>query len=358
MRSSIDAAAFYKAMTALMEVPSKSSIRVLREIKVTFDANQCVLSATDLNTWMSVTLPASGDSFDFVFRNSANIQKVCRHFDGTLELELQQRGDESFLTMRSGGKGGEFAVYDTEDCPTWPEFEAKQSYTANAANILKCVKQVKYAVDLRSTRPEYQGVLFQNKHIWAVEGRRAACCDDGGLSVEKPFTVAVPALEHLKVFGNTDIQIDVNERCVTFRNEWIRLTAHCVPNATPLIYENIVPQSWKEEFCFHRKDFVQALKYLLACVGKADKPYVRFDNGALTLRTKECLYKAAVSISAESSIIFGFDARYMLDALTQFEKQELVTMRLTSPLGAISLIADNSSAIVLPVRLKEEQKAA
>ena len=358
MRSSVDAAAFYKAMTALMEVPSKSSIRVLREIKVAFDANQCVLSATDLNTWMSVTLPASGDSFDFVFRNSANIQKVCRHFDGTLELELQQRGDESFLTMRSGGKGGEFAVYDTEDCPTWPEFEVKQTYTANAAKILACVKQVKYAVDLRSTRPEYQGVLFQNKHIWAVEGHRAACCDDGGLDVEKPFTVAVPALEHLKVFANTDIQIDVNERCVTFRNEWIRLTAHCVPNATPLIYENIIPQKWNEEFCFHRKDFVQALKYLLACIGKADKPYVRFENGLLTLRAKDCLYKAAVSISAESSIIFGFDARFMLDALTQFEKQDLVTMRLTSPLGAILLIAGNSSAIVLPVRLKEEQKAA
>ena len=42
---------------------------------------------------------------------------------------------------------------------------------------------------------------------------------------------------------------------------------------------SVVPQKWNEEFCFHRKDFVQALKYLLACVGKADKPYVRFDNG-------------------------------------------------------------------------------
>ena len=247
---------------------------------------------------------------------------------------------------------------DLEECPAWPEFEAKQSYTANAANILKCVKQVKYAVDLRSTRPEYQGILFQKKHIWAVEGHRAACCDDGGLSVEKPFTVAVPALEHLKVFGNTDIQIDVNERCVTFRNEWIRLTAHCVPNATPLIYENIVPQKWNEEFCFHRKDFVQALKYLLACIGKTDKPYVRFENGLLTLRVKDCLYKAAVSISAESSIIFGFDARFMLDALTQFEKQDMVTMRLTSSLGAISLVAGSSSAIVLPVRLREELNAA
>ena len=121
MKNSVDAAAFYKAMTALLDIPAKSSIRALREIKVTFDANQCVLSATDLNTWMSVTLPASGDSFDFVFRNSASIQKVCRHFDGTLELELQQRGDESFLSMRSGSKGGEFPVYDTKDCPVWPE---------------------------------------------------------------------------------------------------------------------------------------------------------------------------------------------------------------------------------------------
>ena len=236
MRSSVNAAAFYKAMTALMDIPAKSPVKVLQEIKVEFTADHCTLSATDFGTWLSVTIPASGDDFAFVFWNSAGVQKVCRYFTGQLELELSGQRKSQIITMRCGDKGGKFPVYEAEECPTWPEFEAKQSYTANAANILKCVKQVKYAVDLRSTRPEYQGVLFQNKHIWAVEGHRAACCDDGGLRVEKPFTVAVPALEHLKVFGNTDIQIDVNERCVTFRNEWIRLTAHCVPNATPLIY--------------------------------------------------------------------------------------------------------------------------
>ena len=358
MRSSVDAAAFYKAMTALMEVMSKSSIEVLREIKAEFTGDQCVLSAADLDTWMSVTIPTVGDSFDFVFRNSANIQKVCRHYDGALELELQQRGDESFLTMRSGSKGGEFPVYDTKDCPVWPKLEIKQTYMANAAKILACVKQVKYAVDLRSARPEYQGVLFQNKHIWAVEGHRAGCCDDGGLDVETPFLVGVSALEQLKAFGDADMQISVADNWVLFQNEHVRLLAKRIQNVTPITYESVVPQKWNEEFCFHRKDFVQALKYLLACIGKADKPYVRFDNGALTLRTKECLYKAAVSISAESSIIFGFDARFMLDALTQFEKQDLVTMRLTSSLGAISLMAGSSSAIVLPIRLREEQKAA
>lgn len=354
MRSSVDAAAFYKAMTALMDIPAKSPVKVLQEIKVEFTADHCTLSATNFNTWLSVTIPASGDSFDFVFQNSASIQKVCRHYDGALELELQQRGDEPFLTMRSGSKGSEFPVYDTKDCPVWPEFRVEQTYTANAAKILACVKQVKYAVDLRNTRPEYHGVLFQGGHIWAVEGHRAACCDDGGLDVETPFLVGVPALEQLKAFGDADMQISVADNWVLFQNEHVRLLAKRIQNVTPITYESVVPQKWNEEFCFHRKDFVQALKYLLACVGKADKPYVRFENGLLTLRAKDCLYRAAVSISAESSIIFGFDARYMLDALTQFEKQDLVTMRLTSPLGAISLVAGSSSAIVLPVRLKEE----
>ena len=358
MRSSVDAAAFYKAMTALMDIPAKSPVKVLQEIKVEFTADHCTLSATDFGTWLSVTIPASGDDFAFVFWNSAGVQKVCRYFTGQLELELSGQRKSQIITMRCGDKGGKFPVYEAEECPTWPEFEAKQSYTANAANILKCVKQVKYAVDLRSTRPEYQGVLFQNKHIWAVEGHRAGCCDDGGLDVEPSFVVGVPELEQLKAFGSAEIQIDVAEDWVLFRNEQIRLLTKRIPNDLPLTYERVVPQNWNEEFSFHRKDFMQAIKYLLACIGKEDKPYVRFENGNLSLHANGCLYKAAVPISAESSIIFGFDARFMLDALTQFEKQDMVTMRLASSLGAISLIAGSSSAIVLPVRLKEEQKAA
>ena len=61
MRSSVDAAAFYKAMTALMDIPAKSPVKVLQEIKVEFTADHCTLSATDFGTWLSVTIPASGD---------------------------------------------------------------------------------------------------------------------------------------------------------------------------------------------------------------------------------------------------------------------------------------------------------
>ena len=354
MRSSVDAAAFYKAMTALMDIPAKSPVKVLQEIKAEFTEHQCVLSATDLDTWMSVTIPADGERFSFLFCNSAGIQKLSRHFEGTLEFDL--RGQT--LAMRSGSRGGEFPVGETKDCPVWPELKAAQQYHANAAKLLACVKQVKYAVNQRTYRPEYRGILFQSQHIWAVDGVRAACCDDGGLDVETPFLVGVPALEQLKAFGDAEIQISVAEQWIAFQNERIRLLTKRIQNAAPIPYEKVLPKQPAEEFDVRPKEFQSALRYLLACAGKGDKPYVRFENGLLTLRAKDCLYKAAVPISAESSIVFGFDARFMLDALTQFEKQELVTMRLTSPLGAILLVAGNSSAIVLPVRLKEEQKAA
>ena len=255
MKNSVDAAAFYKAMTALMDIPAKSPVKVLQEIKVEFTADHCTLSATDFGTWLSVTIPASGDDFAFVFWNSAGVQKVCRYFTGQLELELSGQRKSQIITMRCGDKGGKFPVYEAEECPTWPEFESKQSYTANAANILKCVKQVKYAVNLRSTRPEYQGVLFQNKHIWAVEGHRAACCDNGGLRVEKPFTVAVPALEHLKVFGNTDIQIDVNERLSLI---------HILPGVHPVAAVDV------DEIIQLVKDFVAELSAFVV-VHRADE---------------------------------------------------------------------------------------
>ena len=93
MKNTVDAAAFYKAMTALMDSPIKKLHRSFAvRSRAEFTGDRCVLSATDLDTWMSVTITAVGDSFDFVFRNSANIQKVCRHYDGALELELQQCG--------------------------------------------------------------------------------------------------------------------------------------------------------------------------------------------------------------------------------------------------------------------------
>ena len=350
------------AQNAERIAPRVSAIEILQCAYLQAEQDTLTVASGNLEIGLEQKLPANIQEEGCVVVKAPLLSGMLRLLDGE-RVTFQMKSGK--LVVSSGN--AEYAI-PVKDAAQYPRMEipcpaatvpvsgipSLTKRTAFAVSEDKCVKQVKYAVYLRNTRPEYQGVLFQNKHIWALEGHRAGCCDDGGLNVEKSFTVGVPALEQLKAFGDADMQISVADNWVLFQNEHVRLLAKRILNVTPMTYESVVPQKWNEEFCFHRKDFVQALKYLLACTGKADKPYARFHNGTLSLRVSGCLYKAAVPISAESSTIFGFDARFMLDALTQFEKQDMVTMQLTGSLGAISLVAGSSSAIVLPVRLKED----
>ena len=110
MRSSVDAAAFYKAMTALMDSSGKKlRSKFCSEIKSgIYREIDCTLSATDFGYMAVRDDPRkSATDFAFVFWNSAGIQKVCRYFDGALELELQLSGQRKsqIITMRCGRQG-------------------------------------------------------------------------------------------------------------------------------------------------------------------------------------------------------------------------------------------------------------
>lgn len=358
MKSTVDAKTFYTAVQALRTVTKTCSIPALSEVSVSFQQGRCVLRATDMETWMQIELPAQGDDFAFLFQGSNQIKTALRHLDGALTLELRQQANAPTLIMSCGNKGGEFPVLTLEDAPIWPEFAPKQSYTANAADILSCVKQVKYAANPRNTRTEYQGILFQGRHIWAVDGYRAACCDDAGLDVERPFSVRASALEHLKAFGNAQMQIEVGEQDILFRTDTMQLATRLIAGAYTMTYEQVVPKNHAEVFQADRKEFVQALQYLLACAESKERPTVRFCNGEMLLQTKNACYRAHIALSEESFLMIGFDAGLMLDALRQFEKQDTVTIRLSGEYSAISLLTESSSALVLPVRLSAEAKQA
>lgn len=67
MRATVNARAFSEALTSLVPVLKTSGIPVLEEVSVRFSNGRCILTATDLNTWVIKEIPASGDNFSFVF---------------------------------------------------------------------------------------------------------------------------------------------------------------------------------------------------------------------------------------------------------------------------------------------------
>ena len=123
--------------------------------------------------------------------------------------------------------------------------------------------------------------------------------------------------------------------------------------------DGAVPKEFTEEFYICPKDFLGELDYLKKLLLKTDKPYIYFSNGRLSMAAASGNYNTQVQIDGESSIGFGFDLRYMVDAIQQFRGESFVKMKVISSVAPVILEAEGRSdcAMILPVRMKEAAAA-
>lgn len=77
MRAVVDAKEFSKALDKVSKAVRKSKyIPVLEEVLVQFRNGRCVLTGTDLETWLTAEIPARGDDFAFIFYRTASAVKA------------------------------------------------------------------------------------------------------------------------------------------------------------------------------------------------------------------------------------------------------------------------------------------
>ena len=107
-------------------------------------------------------------------------------------------------------------------------------------------------------------------------------------------------------------------------------------------------------------DFIKELNYLKECASGTSKPYVRFSGESLSMSAPNGKFRTSIPVSGRGDLTLGFDLRYMLDALKQFKDEPEVTVKLSGVFSPIVIEAENRGdfALVLPVRIKEEELAA
>lgn len=359
MKSSVDAKAFSDALKKAGGVLKKSCVPVLEEIRVDFTDDKCTVTATDLAMWITVELPAVGDTFSFVFSNTKKVIKACQYYDGTLTFSLSGDVEKPLLNMSCGRKAGEFSVLTPEIFPTLPEVEETHDYKANAAALLERVNRVQYAATKSEQKPVFEGVRFQDCRLWCVDGYRIALNRHNDLFVESPFIVPVPALKQLKVFGKASVEIAVSKRYVRISSEGISLHSRLLEPSDNLQLESAIPIKLKEHYRVERKQYLDALNYLDANLYPGDKPYVNFQNGSLTLDTSSAKYFASLDVDCTCEIEYAFDLRHMKDALGQFPGEDFVNVQVTGGLSPIVLTDDKgNTAMVLPVRIRDNSRSS
>ncbi len=362
MRAIVDAKEFSNALDKVSKVLKKSTcVPILEEAMICFSGGRCTLTGTDFDTWLTTEIPARGDDFAFVFHRTVSAAKACRRFDGELTLELTETGEgrdrRRELVMSCGSRAGEFHTLFPEDYPEMPQLAPTYSFTvtANAASLLKRINRVSYATCKPSQGAAVRStsIQFHDKRIFCLDGLRAAWDMDESLSVPVPFMLPVTSLEHLKLFGDKDVSVQIEDRRVEISDG----TTHLKCKRTEALVfdlDSAIPSHFEEEFDLCPDEMLTELTYLKDLLPIGQKPHVRFCGGRLLTGADGCRYQTRVQLDGRSEMEIGFNLHHMIDALRQFKGEPRVRMKLTSPISPIVLEAEgrNDCAMVLPVRLK------
>ena len=196
MRATVDAKTFAQALDQVSGLIHKSVIPVLNAVLVRFEEGRCTLASTNLNTWLSVGMPAQGDSFAFLLDRPRESARAFRQFEGELAMEQTETGEGDRrrikLALSCGPRSAGLNPFLPEDFSRYPVWDVKDSFAANAAKLYARVARVMYAAappnpnDHRICRSKVQ---FSGNRVYALDGYRMAWDTDPELDVPRSFKI-------------------------------------------------------------------------------------------------------------------------------------------------------------------------
>lgn len=363
-QASVDAGEFLAALKKASAVLKKSSVPVLEELFVRFCGGHCILTATDMETWIVTEIPAKGDNFAFVFSRTACVENACRYFGGKLTLTMAEMGDEKrkypVVTLSCGSKSGEYDAYPAEDYPDTPETGGGTAFSANAAALLERINRVSYAA--RKSRQEETGaafcIQFMGSRIYALDGYRAAW-DEGSETVPQPFLLYMEPLRCLRVFGSSQVELRFSPSRLSV-TDGSTTVIYRIAEISPFQLDGAIPKKYAEVFSAPTQEFLSGLRYLQAAAPKTRMPYVYLRGKELSMTVNGRKYSAVIDIDRPGDTEIGLNLHYALDALKQFAKEKYVTVKISGAITPVVIEAEgrNDHAMVLPLRNSRARAAA
>jgi DNA polymerase III sliding clamp (beta) subunit (PCNA family) len=358
MKSKVDAAAFAAAVKNVSGILKKSKVPQLAQVRVQFADDACRVSATDMTAWLSADISAGGDEFSFVFRNTKKLLRVLSHLKGELTVEPFGSENDPNVYLHTSEMAGEFPVLGDTVHEEIPRIVPKHRYAVNPETLRLRVESVSYATSIREGRPASAGVRFQDKRIWSVDGYRMAIHEDGALNVSAPFILPAAALKHLSVFKACEGELLVGKDYAAITADGLTLTCPLVERSDELQIETVLPKKYAETYQVSRRQYLDALRYLTDCTNTKEQIGVVFDGGRLIAHDRHGKYAAKVQIADGSSEVrYAFNLAYMKQALEHFKDMEYVQVNAISGFSPIVLRGGSVTAMVLPLRMRETDRA-
>lgn len=367
---------FKKAVDrALAVVPKRSSLAVLYSIKIATKDNCVIISATNTEAFIEISLEATVIESGVSFIQDDDIKKIYG-LSGEVELSVS---DEK-VTIKNAKKKSSVANRDYAECEiSFPEKSTEQVMSISGRELIDTLSKLSCFLDLDNTNRLMTGYYFdgQKKRIVALEGHYFAFRNMDGVFCKDAKSLVIPGFTytHLKkIVGikyNGDIKIYAGKKYVMFVGEdftyWSRLI-----DGQYFDIDSLMKNNYDYKFSLDAKEFGGLAKEYKKAIGANRIPmYMLYDNSNSSIHTGVVSqgymtadvvegYDSRRSFGLSEDFLYGFNPEYIINTMALFDgeitcKGTNGTNTLGCKISPLIFESDAYTAFVLPVNLKTEE---
>jgi DNA polymerase-3 subunit beta len=349
-------------------IPTRTTLPVLSNILIEVGPDNVVMSGTDLDIAVSVSVPAEVDDPGSLTVPAKKLQELARELPEH-PVRLSTRGDRLELTC--GRAAFRLNGMPRDEFPTFPVVDFSNSWKVMGRTLHELIRQTSFAVSSEESRPILNGVLWQlaedQLRMVATNGHRLARMTVAVAAPGTPKTeLIVPpkALAQVERLFSADDEVEVarSENHIGFRKDGTQVFTRLIEGPYPN-YEQVIPKDNDKFAIADRNTLTQALRRM-AVVASDQTHRVRLSFSTNTLRFAvetpdlgEAHEDLEVEYAGETMDI-GFNANYLLEVLRYMPAEDVkLTFKAPERAATVEPVSRDDQPVpdylclVMPLRL-------
>ena len=350
-------------------VEKRNTMPILANTLIEAEGEKVFISATDLDVGIRGSYDASVAKKGSVTVSAKKLYEVVREFPE--EPITVTRRDNNWVELACARIVFKLVGLAADEFPALPKADEKNLVRVEAATLLSMIDKTLYAVSTDEARYNLNGVYLEtdadegNLRMVSTDGHRLALIErhlDGADVSRFDRGVIVPRkgiheLKRLLEEDDEPVEIGFRKNTGVIRKKDVLLVVRLIDGEFP-DYKQVIPKETKRTLVVAREALLASLRRIsILATERSRAVRLEIDSKRLELSSSnpdlgEAREELEVDYDGEPLAV-GFNARYLLDALSVLEAKE-VRLGLNDELSPGTLrpaADDNTVAVVMPMRI-------
>lgn len=358
--------ALEKALSTVSKAVSvRTTIPILKGIRMTVSDSTLTLVASDLDLSIETTIPVSDTLEGSAVVSAKLFEDIVRRLpEAMMQIEKDENNQLHISCLSS-----DFTIValPAEEFPSIGSVEERHRLTLSKSALKNLIKKTTFSASIDEKRGVLTGCLIETEgnevRSIALDGFRMAVAQEqmDGLE-EKSIIIPARILNEVnKLLSENvmeeDIVMMLDDKRMEIRSESTRLIGRLMEGEF-INYSDIIPKNHKTRCVLDRGEMLASIDRasLLAREGRNNLIKMSFskEQVEITSRSEEGNVKEIIPTELEGEeLVIGFNSKYIADALKIIDEEEVVfeLASSTSPCLIKPVEGQSFLYLILPVRI-------